>query len=347
MYPQQYSAEQELAMTLKVLKAPNKTAREDLIDKFFAHRDIPVAVDGKLTQKHELIRSETLDGNAILIPDLVRAINEGCQPALKNFSELYYTFNTQNNSVKIPKGNASSYGSYAEIVGEGQTASVDNNRILDSVINIIKTRTVVEITREMVQDAEFDLIAREVSAAGARLGNTMHSIALYELITNAATTSEETITDKTTLKSAINVELAHIQEAGYVPDTIQLTPMAGAWLRDELTPGHYQGNDARYLAEVSGMFGVKCIVNPIAPATKSSSYAPGAGTFGGEKGIGVVIYAKDKAAAVAIRDPVGVDDPQKDIYKDLTALAASARFGAGAIHTAQSGDKPAAVYISA
>lgn len=344
---QEYTAVQELALTLKTLKAPNKRAREELIEKHFAHKNIPVTYDGKPMQKHELLRSEALDGNAILIPDLVRVINEGCQPALRNLSELYYTFNTANNQVKVPKGNAGSYGSYAGIVGEGQTTPVDDNRILNATIDIIKTRTMVEITREMQQDAEFDLIAREVKAAGARLGNTMHSIALYELATNAAEQSEEVVTDKATLKSAINVEIANIQAAGYVPDLIQLTPMAGAWLRDELSPGHYAGNDARHLAEVSSMFGVKCVVNPIAPATKASGYTPGAGTFGGDEGIGVVVYAKDKAVAVPIRDPVGVDDPEKDIYKDLTALAVSARFGAGAVHTNSDGDKAAAVYISA
>lgn len=343
-----YTAEQELAMTLKCLRAPNARTRDELAEKFFAHRDLPVSLDGKVMQKHELIRSETLDGAALLRPDLLRAINEGCQPALRNLSELYMTFNTQNNQVKIPKGTTGSFGSYAEVIAEGTAATVDNNRIANAVINIIKTMTTVEITREMEQDAEFDLIAREVSAAGARLGNTMHSVALAELQTNAAIASGETVTNAATLKSAINVELATIQENGYVPDIIQLTPMAGAWLRDELSLGHYAGNDARHLAEVSAMFGVKCVVNPIAPATISSgAYTPGAGTFGGENHIGAIIYAKDKAVAVATRDPIGTETPFKDIYKDLTAITASARFGAAAIHTNVTNDKAAAVYISA
>ena len=343
-----YTAEQELAMTLKCLRAPNDHTRNELAEKFFAHRDLPVSLDGKIMQKHELIRSETLDGAALLRPDLLRTINEGCQPALRNLSELYFTFNTQNNQVKIPKGTTGSYGSYAEIIDEGSAATVDNNRVGNAVINIIKTMSTVEITREMEQDAEFDLIAREVSAAGARLGNTMHSIALAELQTNAAVESTQTVTDKATLKSAINVELATIQENGYVPDIIQLTPMAGAWLRDELSLGHYPGTDARHLAEVSAMFGVKCVVNPISPATiTAGKYTPGAGTFGGDNHVGAIIYVKDKAVAVATRDPIGTETPFKDIYKDLTAITASARFGAAAIHTNTTNDKAAAVYISA
>ena len=344
---QQFTAEQEFAMTLKTLMAPNSATREEYIDKFFANRDIPVSCDGKVMQKHELIRSEALDGASLLRPDLLRTINEGCQPALKNLNELYFTFNTGNNQVKIPKGTTASYGSYAEIINEGQAATVDNSRISHAIIDIIKTMSTVEITREMRQDAEFDLIAREISAAGARLGNTMHSVALYELINNAAVESDETVTDATSLKNAINTELANIQANGYVPDLIQLTPMAGAWLRKELTPGYHPGNDPMHLAEVSRIFGVKCMVNPIAPATKASGYSPGAGVFGGENGIGVVVYAKDKAVGVAIRDQIGTETPFQDIYKDLTAITASARFGAGAIHNNTSDDKAAAVYISA
>lgn len=343
-----YTAKDEFAMTLKTLMAHGQK-REELINKFFAHRDIPVSVDGKVMQKHELIRSETLDGAALLVPDIVRAINEGAQPAIANLSELYYVFNTVSNAVKVPKGNQYSFGSYAAIAGEGSSVTVDNNRLLYTTIDIIKAMSTVEITREMMQDAEVDLIAREISAAGARIGNTMQSIALYNLQSVAAEASSETVTSATTLKEAINAEIANIQANGYVPDRVMLTPKAGAWLRDELTPGYYAGNDPMHLGAVPELYGVKCYVNPIAPATYSSStYTPGAGTFGGTNGIGAIVYARDKACAVAIRDPVGTDTPFKDVYKDLTALTATCRFGAGAIHKLDTTnhDLNAAVYIS-
>lgn len=346
---QNYTAQQELAMTLKTLMAPNKTTRDDLIEKFFAHRDLPVSVDGKVMQKHELIRSETLDGAALLVPDLVKAINEGSQPAIATMSTLYWVFNTASNQVKVPKGNKNSFGSYAAIVGEGNSTPVDNNRVLNATIDIIKSMSTVEITREMIQDAEFDLISREVSAAGSRIGNTMQSIALYELLNNAAEASAETVTSAKTLKEAINTEIANVQKNGYVVDLIQLSPKAGAWLRDELTPGNYDGNDPMNLSRVPKLYGIKCEVNPIAPATKSgTTYTPGNGTFGGNNGIGAVVYAREKAVGVAIRDPVGTDTPFKDVYKDLTAITATARFGASAIHKLDNVnyDLNAAVYIS-
>lgn len=338
-------------MTLKTLMAPNKTVREELVTKYFANRDIPVSVDGKLMQKHELIRSETLDGAALLVPDIVRAINEGSQPAITALNNLYWVFNTTSNQVKVPKGTTGSFGSYAEIVSEGSAVTTkENSRVLSSAINIIKGMSTVEITREMIQDNEFDLISREITAAGARIGNTMQSVALYELLNSAAEASTETVTTPSTLKKAINKEIAAIQANGYVPDIIQLTPTAGAWLRDELTPGYYGGNDAMTLSRVPTLYGIKCEVNPIAPATYTSpAYTPGAGAFGDALGVGAVIYAREKAVGVAIRDPVGTDTPFRDIYKDLTAITATARFGAAAIHSldATTGDLNAAVYISA
>lgn len=345
-----YNAQTELGMTLKTLMA-HGSQKEQLIKKFYDTRDLPVSVDGKICQKHELMRSETLDGAAILLPDLVRAINEGAQPAVANLSELYEVINTSSNQVKVPKGNQNSFGSYAPVTPEAASGTVDNNRLLYSMIDIIKPRSIVEITREMIEDSEVDMIAREVSAAGARVGNTMQSIALYELLNNAAEASTETVTSAKTLKEAINMEIANIQKNGYVPDRIMLNPKAGAWLRDELTPGYYAGNDPMHTGAVPELYGIKCFVNPIAPATKSGSdYTPGAGTFGGNSlGIGAVIYAKPKAVTVAIRDPVGTDAPFKDIYRDLTALSASCRFGAAAIHTLDTTnhDLNAAVYISA
>ena len=343
------TAQQNLARTLQVIMAPNQSTKTELINKYFSREDIPVMVDGTPMQKHELLRSETLDGAAILREDIVKAINEGSQPAIAALSDLYILVNTASNKTKFPKGNQNSFGSYAAIAPEGTSVNVDNNRILYSQVDIIKAMSTVEITREMIQDSEYDMMAREVSAAGARIGNTMQSIALYELITNAAEASGETVTSAKTLKEAINKEIAHIQENGYVPDRIVLSPMAGAWLRDELTPGYYAGNDAMTLSRVPSLYGVRCEVLAIAPATNSAGvYTPGAGKFGSTNNVGAVVYARDKAVGVAIRDPIGTQSPFQDVYRDLTALTATARFGAGAIHEldAVNFDKNAAIYIS-
>lgn len=342
-----YSAAEEFAMMYKCLTAEG-SKKEQLVNKYFGNRDMPVTVDGKQMQMHALIRSETLDGAALLVPEIINAINEGSQPAMASLADMYYTINTTSNQVKIPRGNKNSFGSYAAIGTEGNAVAVDNNRVLYSTIDIIKPMTTVEITREMVQDAEVDIMAREMTAAGARIGNTMQSIALYELINSAAEASSETVNSAKTLKEAINVEIANVQKNGYVPDRIVLSPKAGAWLRDELSPGYYAGNDAMTLSRVPQLYGIRVEVANVAPATKSGSYSPGAGSFGGTNGIGAVVYARDKAVAVAIRDPVGTDAPFKDVYKDLTAVTATARFGAGAIHKldTDNGDVNAAVYIS-
>ncbi|HJJ47613.1 MAG TPA: phage major capsid protein [Methanocorpusculum sp.] len=344
-----YNATEELAKTLKVLCAPNKSQRNALIDKYFTGRNLPVMTDEGVKQKHDLLRSETLDGAALLLPDLVRTINKGAQPALASLGDMYTVLNTTSNQVKIPRGNKNSFGSYAPIVAEGASTAVNNDRILYSMIDIIKTRTIAEITREMMRDSEIDIVAYEVEAAGARAANTIQSVALYEMQNNAAATSSETVTSAKTLKEAINAEIANIQKKGYVPDRIMLTPKAGAWLRDELTPGYYDGNDPMKLGAVPTLYGIKCVVNPIAPATYSSpDYTPGNGTFGGTNGIGAIVYAKDKAVAVAMREQIGLDGDFRDVYKDLEAMAVSARFGAGPIHKYDStnADEAAAVYIS-
>lgn len=344
-----YTALQEFVATYKTLMA-HGSERDQLLAKHFANRpEATVLVDGQMMTKHDLIRSETLDGASLLRPDLVRLINEGAQPGVDTLSELYYVFNTVSNQVKVPKGNKNSFGSYAAIGSEGNGVTVDNNRILHATIDIIKPMTTVEITREMMQDSEIELMGREIAAAGARLANTMQSIALYELQNNAAEDSSETVTSAKTLKEAINMEIANIQKSGYVPDRIQLTPKAMAWLRDEILNGFYNGNEQMTMGKVPTLYGIPCHVTAINPATYSSpNYTPGAGTFGGTNGIGAIVYAKDKSVGVAIRDGIGTDTPFKDVYKDLTALTATCRFGAGAIHKLDTtnADVNAAVYIS-
>lgn len=345
---QNYNALQEFVATYKTLTASG-SEKERLITKHFTNRDCPVSVDGKVMQKHELIRSETLDGASLLRPDIVRLINEGAQPSLNTLSDLYYVFNTVSNQVKIPKGNKNSFGSYAAIGAEGNGVAVDNNRILYSTIDIIKPMTTVEITREMMQDSEIELMGREIAAAGARIANTMHSVALYNLQNVAAEASSETASSSTNLKKAINAEIANIQKNGYVADRILVTPKAQAWLRDEMLTGMYAGNEPMTMGQVPTLYGIPVYTTSIAPATLSGTdYTPGAGTFGGDNGIGVIIYSKDKAVGVAIRDNVGTDTPFKDVYKDLTALTATARFGAAAIHTNDvvNHDVEAARYIS-
>jgi len=344
-----YSARDNLRHTLEVMLAPNDHAKNDLIVKYFDARDMPYSLDGKIVQKHELLRSETLDGAAILREDIVNTINEGAQPATETLDMLYWAYTTKSSSSKVPRGDKNSRGSYAPIVPEGTAIPVSNDRLASAVIPIIKSATIAEITSEMVEDSEYDLITREISNAGARIGNTRQSIALYQLQSVAAQASSESVTSVATLKSAINNEIANLQVKGYIPDRILVTPQAGAALREAFGTGTYQGNDPMMLASVTAAYGVPVFATAIAPATLSgTTYTPGAGTFGGSHGWGVIIYSKPKAVGVAIRNDITFDNPFKDVYKDLTALAVSSRFGASAIHILDevNNDVNAAVYIS-
>lgn len=353
MMPNTMTARENLVHTLEILNAPNTTRKHHLIAKYIEPYDIPVIVDGQVTQKHALLRSETLDGAAILRQDVIAAVNEGAKPASEALSTLYDTIRTKSNSVKIPKGTKGTLSSYASIYAEGATIGVDNHRMKSAEISIIKVADIVEITREMLADSEFDIMAREASAAGTRVGNSMLSIALEKLLTGARD-SDETVSSAATLKSAINNEIAAIEDDGYIPTTIQLTPKANAMLRDAMLTGYYAGNEPMTMGKVPTLYGIPVYTTTIKPAaevgeTGSEVYTPGAGTFGGTTNhVGVVIYAKDKATTVAIREDIGFDQPFKDIYKDLTATKVSARLGAVAVHVddTTNDDVAAAVYIS-
>lgn len=355
MTPIAISARENLVHTLEILHAPNDTRKHHLIAKYVEPYDMPVVVDNKILQKHALLRSETLDGTAILRQDVIAAVNEGAKPASETLSTLYDTIRTRSNSVKIPKGTKGTYSSYAKIYAEGETIGVDNSRLKAATIEIIKVADIVEITREMQNDAEFDLMAREASAAGSRVGNSMLSITLEKLLAGAKV-SAETVSSAATLKSAINNEIAAIEDAGYIPTTIQVTPKANAMLRDAMLTGYYAGNEPMTMGKVPTLYGIPIYTSTIRPAatvggaTQSDPgiYTPGAGTFGGTNRVGVVIYAKDKATTVAIREDIGFDQPFKDIYKDLTATKVSARLGATTVHRDDSAndDVAAAVYIS-
>lgn len=354
MIPNTMTARENLVHTLEILNAPNTTRKHHLIAKYIEPYDIPVVVDGQIMQKHALLRSETLDGAAILRQDVIAAVNEGAKPASESLSTLYDTIRTRSNSVKIPKGTKGTLSSYASIYSEGEPIGVDNHRMKSAEISIIKVADIIEITREMLADAEFDIMAREASAAGTRVGNSMLSIALDKLLTGAKV-STETVSSAATLKTAINNEIAAIEANGYIPTTIQVTPKANAMLRDAILTGYYAGNEAMTLGKVPTLYGLPVYTSTIKPAATVEGaeeadpdvYTPGAGTFGGTNNVGVVIYAKDKATTVAIREDIGFDQPFKDIYKDLTATKVSARMGAAAVHIddTTNDDVAAAVYI--
>jgi len=343
-----YNAREELGMSLKTLMASG-SQRNELIEKYYS-RDLPVTYDGQQMQKKELMRSETLDGAAVIREDIVKAINEGARPSMNNIADLYYVVNTGSNSVKIPRGTKGSFGSYATIGEEGVGVTVDNNRLLKTNINIIKPMSTVEITREMIQDAEVDIISREIAAAGARIGNTMESVCLKALI-DAAEASTETISSAATFKKAVNKEIANVTDNGYVVDRILLTPQAQCLLREDILNSYYEGNEQQTKSMIPMLYGIPIYTTSIKPATintTTGAITPGAGTFGGTNGVGAVVYAKDKAVAVAIRDAVGTDTPFKDVYKDLTAITATCRFGASKLHFKDTvnDDVEAARYIS-
>lgn len=344
------TARENLARTLAVVFAPNTSTKHELVDKYFGRENIPVLVDGAPMQKHELLRSNDLDGAAILREDLIAAVNEGAQPMSETLTLLYNTIRTNSNKVKIPKGVKGALGSYATIVPEGTAIPVDNHRLKAAEIDIVKVADVVEITREMQRDAEFDIMAREANASGVRVGNSMLSIALGKLL-DGARVSTETAGSAAALKTAINNEIANIQNGGYIPDAIQLTPKAHALLRDAILSGYYAGNEPMAFGKIPTLYGIPVYTTTIAPAAGVGEtdpvYTPGAGTFGGANGVGVLVYAKDKASCVAIREDIGYEQPFKDIYKDITALQVSARLGATGVHVldTDAGEPAAAAYI--
>jgi HK97 family phage major capsid protein len=246
---------------------------------------------------------------------------EGAEPA-RCMRQALPVFSVKSNSFVMTMGES---GTYAAEVAEGAEIPIDVQDYTARTFTIKKYGVRPLISRELVDDGMFDVVALEVQKAGFRLENTLNQQVLTMLLDSAGNENDcdvsGTPTEADAGIKAIAATVGLIKADGFVPDTIVMSPAFEALVMKEFVPTGYVGADAAMSGRVPSLLGLKAYSCGATDA--SSTYTWGYGTDGY---IGAAVFDSKNATPIAMRRDVSLEK-YSDPIRDLVGCSMTMRFG--------------------
>ena len=205
---------------------------------------------------------------------------------------------------------------YAQEVAEGAEIPVAANASLTKVV--FQPKKVADrpmVTRELIDDEQFDIIRLELEKTGMRMENKLNRDAIEMLISNASSTVNWSSGNPI---ASIAAAITEVKKKGYIPDTLVLTPEAeGDLLKsDTLVKVANAGSDE---ALRQGNVGAKLMGLKVFTLSATDSNASWTGN------IKAVVYAKNHAGAIAMREDLHTDE-YEDPVRDLKGAIVKMRY---------------------
>lgn len=174
-----------------------------------------------------LLQSETANTTTLVQEEVYRQISEGAEP-FKVMRNILPIIKTDTYSVRVVKGET---GTYAEELAEAANIPIDNQVYTKEDISIYKIGTRPLITNELVEDCLWDIIALELSKAGARMENKLNRDCLLEILTDTTAGTSDVDPEGTHLAvTDIAKARADVESNNYLPNTLILHPSAEGYL---------------------------------------------------------------------------------------------------------------------
>ena len=156
-----------------------KKAVNTRIPRELAYQDFET---GKVENARELLQSEGLAATNLIPTEVYATVVEGSEPA-KCMRNAIPVYRMPSHVMTLPYGET---GTYAGIVAEGEEIPIETETLSVATLTANKYAVRPLITREMVADAKFDVIAGEVRKAGYKIENALNRVALNAFMTAGA-----------------------------------------------------------------------------------------------------------------------------------------------------------------
>jgi len=257
----------------------------------------------------------------LLQEEVLKKVVEGAEPAVC-FRDILPIIKTDSYSVRVVK---STGGEYAEDIAEGGVIPVNTTELskVDITINKIGTRPL--ITKEVIEDALFDIVEIELEKAGRRMENKLNRDCLYEILSGITTTDTDPATDNYFKVSDIATALKKVKTENFTPDTIVMHPHAeGLLLQDSnLVYVAYAGGDQTLrTGKIPTLLGLKPYTCSV--TTGSTSYYWD-DTDSASHYMALVIDSKNMAY-IGMRRDLTVERYEDPIH-DLEGISVTMRYG--------------------
>ena len=266
----------------------------------------------------ELLTQQGAEVASSLIPiEVMGTIIEGSEPA-KCIRNVFPIYQMNSEYLKIPYGET---GTYAPIVAEGAEVPIQDQTY--SAVSLTASKYAVRplISREMVNDQKFDVIAAELRKAGWRIENALNRYAIAQLVAanNTTYTTTTSVGTPVPLKQ-LGAAVAALAGRGFMPTDIIMTPALYGNVLGAFT-GVFTGQGASVTSsgQLGQLMGCRTWMCGIAAATVANW------RFTTSSDVAGYVINRDAAAALGMRQDINVEQ-YRDPVRDLFGMLVSARF---------------------
>ena len=279
--------------------------------------------DGKPHRARDLLLSDANESGTLIQTEIYRTILEGSEPA-KCMRQAVPIFNMTSNVMQINVGET---GTYAGFIAEGAEIPINDQAYTARTWTSKKFGERPLITREMVDDALFNVVELEVRKTGFRIENTLNQWMLQILMDNAG--NEHDINAAiTTVGGVIAAIIArgYVVEDGFLPDVIITHPAITPYLFKDFVPGYNpvaQGAvDRGVLPQVMGCRVFECGVSCNSTSAPTASTQPWGDKT--DTNIGMLVFDSRSAGGIGMRQDIRVEQ-YKDPIRDLVGMSMTMR----------------------
>jgi len=271
--------------------------------------------------ERQLMLSETGETD-LIVREILNAVVVGAEER-RSARNLLPIVKATTNKVRIPYA-VSPSGQYSGYVAEGATIPIDVIRYSATNIDIKKAAIRVPITKELIEDEQFNVIELELKKAGAKLENQLNREAINTMLNlgNAAPDVDPT-------PALVDIGLAkkHVDNRGWTADSVFLESHTYAYMLDEINFGDITLGDNKVIglnvdildATTGGLSG------------SSDNYAFWDDTDTGYH-YGGIVFDSQNFAVIAMREDINTSRIEDPIH-DLTNLVVKMRFGVGVLNS--------------
>lgn len=279
---------------------------------------------GKVENARELLQTEGLAATNLIPTEVYATVIEGSEPA-KCMRDAMTIYRMPSHVMTVPYGET---GTYADIVAEGAEVPIATETLSVGTLTADKYAVRPMISREMVADAKFDIIATEIRKAGYKIENALNRLALNVMIDatggNAGTYQTDCGGSGATPLAFTATAVGTLVGRGFTPTDLIMCPGFYGSVMSAFTSLSTNTGDRVVQGGVApgSLFGMKTHILGIADS--AATYVWG---FSADGYLGALLIDRNAAGCIGMREDINVEQ-YSDPVRDLVGMKVAARFDA-------------------
>lgn len=264
--------------------------------------------------KRELLLTEAVEGTGLIQTYVSKTVADGAKYAtcMRN---ACFTVSMQSNSLNYPFGAA---GGYVAAKAEGAEVPVQYQDYGYRALVAMNYAQVAPISQEMVDDAMFDIIAKELEKLGQNLENTLDRKMIDQLVGNAGLTHDTAGANQGII--AVIAAKAAVMGAGFQPDTLVMHPELWSKVFQDYKPGYNErAEGVLQSGELPPIVGMRPFVSAVTATTATNWDYDTDDDFGG------IVFDRYRGSVIGMRQDLKVKYAENP-FKMIVGPVANMRF---------------------